>query len=459
MKKNFKTIIVALVIAAAVPSASLANSVPMYLNFHSKITDGGGNTLPDGASWFTFRLLEADGSIVFEERQELQVVSGGVSAAIGGGIDSKGAPSGGLPAEIFFPDGSKYLEVIPDDAPPLEKMEIVSSPYSIYSQTALGVVPKGINGDMIADGSIRKEHLDDELAAAVFPQGIPRGLLPDDTVFKDDLTEFKNTVQSGGGASSIGVEPRFVFSGSATVQGVLSDLDLAIKKRQEEISIARSDAAIQTSVEAAARATADQQLESKDAQLSSAIAGKVGKLGDEMSGAYLFKNNDGEIVAKIYPSKTLPHSTLFGHDPMGDPSRESGFISLYSDEQETLRLDGQIGLAKSAIVESEFVMAKKIEAENLPTAVAWANVLIRNTLDPCSVTAGRNILSNVECQRVNDYTLVTLHLDKTKLQSITAPYLVQAGGDGSFYCESMTDDSFVVRAPLFAGSFNVLVIK
>ncbi|MBI2974311.1 MAG: hypothetical protein HYY43_01800 [Deltaproteobacteria bacterium] len=99
---------------------------------------------------------------------------------------------------------------------------------------------------MLGKGIITKEHLNQELASAIFPDGVPKALLPSDTVYT-------NSIQSTSGAGKVGVTSDFIYSGSQTVQGVLKDFDIAVKKRQQESEWIKEDYGAQIGAEAAAR--------------------------------------------------------------------------------------------------------------------------------------------------------------------------------------------------------------
>lgn len=232
--------------------------IPLLFNFQGALADEGGNSLPDGLTSLTFRVLDSSGTLLYEEAQNVEVVKGGVSAIIGNGINpSSGSATGGVPADVFDPKGSVYLQVEAEGQKPYDAMEVVTAPYALWADTALKVVPGAITGEMISKGVITKEHLDEQLFSALFPNGFPKSLMPSDTVYSEDFTSFKDTIQSSAGASQVGVAKKFIYSGSGTVEGVLGDLDIAIKKRHEEVEFAKKDYGTQVGNEATARQNAD----------------------------------------------------------------------------------------------------------------------------------------------------------------------------------------------------------
>ena len=243
---------------ASVQLFAADRQLPLLFNYQGALIDDGGNPLPDGATGLKFQVLNSAGTVLYEELQDLEVAKGQVSAIVGNGLaPSSGAPTGGISADIFDPTDTLYLQVTAAGQKPYDLMQIVTVPYALWADTALSLPDGAITSAMIGKGVVTKEHLDAELFAAIFPNGIPKAMLPSDTVYTDDFQGFKNTIQSTYGASKVGVTTAFIYSGSQTVQGVLSDLDLAIKKRQEEVEFAKKDYGIKVGAEEAARKDAD----------------------------------------------------------------------------------------------------------------------------------------------------------------------------------------------------------
>lgn len=246
-------------------------SVPHFLNYQSLLYDDGGNLLPDGQADVTFKVTDAAGSVLFEEHQTVDVVRGAVSALVGNGLDSGGAPMGGIPASVLSPDSGRYLEVTVDGYPPEAGLEIVSVPYSIYAEKALAVADEGVTGAMLAKKSITIDHLADGLISDLATQMGTAGLIATRT----DLTNLQTTYRSTTGASTIGVTSGLVYSGSNNLQGVLQDLDRAVQHRQAGIDAVQdnitsetgarqvADTTLQTNInaEASARASGDTTLQ------------------------------------------------------------------------------------------------------------------------------------------------------------------------------------------------------
>ncbi|MBI2092230.1 MAG: hypothetical protein HYT75_04465 [Deltaproteobacteria bacterium] len=221
--------------------------IPPYFNYSGSLTDDGGNLLPDGTKNIRFKIVNSAGGTIFEETQDVEIIKGEISAIVGNGINpSTGAPSAGIPAASIEPGDTLFFQIEIDGEQIYDPMEIVSSPYAIWADTALRLPDGSITGAMLGKGIITKEHLNQELASAIFPDGVPKALLPSDTVYT-------NSIQSTSGAGKVGVTSDFIYSGSQTVQGVLKDFDIAVKKRQQESEWIKEDYGAQIGAEAAAR--------------------------------------------------------------------------------------------------------------------------------------------------------------------------------------------------------------
>lgn len=227
--------------------------VPLFFGYRAALVDEGGNLLADGPSDVKFQILESDGAALYEEEQTLDVVNGYVSAIVGNG-------QGGISPDVFDPQGARYLQVTVSGQRPYDPLQIVATPYAIWSEMALRMPDEAVTSGMIADGAIKKEHLNEELSSAIFPNGIPKDKLPSDTVYGE-------TLQSSYGAGEVGVATVFIYSGASTVQGVLKDFDIAIKKRQEEIEFTKKDYDAKINNEVAARQVSDAALQAQDAAL------------------------------------------------------------------------------------------------------------------------------------------------------------------------------------------------
>ncbi|MFH0800518.1 MAG: hypothetical protein V2A66_10125 [Pseudomonadota bacterium] len=282
--------IVSLVLALiAVMAGGVARAetkaVPNVLSFQSLLFDDGGNPIADGSVGITFRVKDAKDQVLYEEKQSLDAVRGGVSALVGNGLNAQGAPAGGIPSAVLDPAGSRYLEAQVDGFPATSPMEIASVPYAVYANQALSAAEGAIDSKAIADGSIGYADLNRDLIRQLSSE-ITGEKGAGGIVFKEGLRDPSS-------AATIGVKANLVYSASNDLQGALADLDRAIKRRDEKIdaeATARGgmDATLQSSVgsEATARSSMDATLQSSieseatarqqaEAQLQAAISSEA----------------------------------------------------------------------------------------------------------------------------------------------------------------------------------------
>lgn len=284
MKKLIAVILAAsfMLVAGVVHAAQ----VPRLINFQSVLYDDAGEAIPDGAADVTFSITDIDGNVLYREMQTLDVVRGMVSAMVGNGLTSSGAPTGGVPLDIFEADEGRYLDITVDGYQPQATMEIVAVPYALVAMKALSAAKHSIDGDAIMPGAITAEHFS-----------------------RDTLKELGGALVSSASlsvstaAESIGVRPGFSYSGSSNIQGVLTDLDRVVAQRSVQVD---------TNVDALQTAIADETSArtNSDTGLQSQIDGKVSKAGDTMSGNLVVKGMDvnththggGATGAYLYPS-------------------------------------------------------------------------------------------------------------------------------------------------------------
>lgn len=205
--------------------------VPHFLNYQSLLYDDGGNLIQDGESSLKFRIVGVSGDVFFEEQQKVNVVNGYVSALVGNGLDANGAPSGGVPVSIFTPGAQLFLEVTADNYPPEPMLEIVSVPYSIYSEKALTVADGSIGEAALKENIITREHLKDDLIAQLADEMDTANLVATTT----DLTNLQTSYSAPTGSANIGVASGLNYSTGDNVQVVVRDLDTAIANRQTEL--------------------------------------------------------------------------------------------------------------------------------------------------------------------------------------------------------------------------------
>ena len=121
-------------------------------------------------------------------------------------------------------------------------------------------------------------------------------MLPDDTVYSSDLKGFQDVMQGAEGASKVGVITGLVYSGSQTVHGVLTDLDLAIKGRQEEINTSKEDYTAKVDGEKSERISGDSVLQTNITNEENARIGAVNTLQS---------NINSETNARVEADTTL----------------------------------------------------------------------------------------------------------------------------------------------------------
>jgi|GEM_PF-3919553 len=226
--KFFLTVL--LMFACLVSRVWASEDIPAFLNYQGTLTDEGGNLLPDGNSSIKFQILDSIGGVLYEEIQDVEIVEGKVSAIIGNGLDLLSrVPMGGVPPSVFDPKEARYLGVEADGVKAYDPMEIVSTPYSVWSNFALGLADGALTSGMIGEKVVKVEHLSDELLQKF------TDMIADDAVSQTGFVEFKSTLQESSGAGMVGVIGEFNYSDSNTVQGVVSDLDAAVKNRKDEL--------------------------------------------------------------------------------------------------------------------------------------------------------------------------------------------------------------------------------
>ncbi len=224
MKKVCAVVLMTLCLFAT--GAAGAAQVPRLINYQSLVYDDGGLPVADGSSVVTFRITDIAGSVLYEEKQIVDVVHSVISAMVGNGLDPNGAPTGGIPLEIFESDGGRYLEVMVEGYEPQSPLEIVSVPYAFYAERAVGVADGSIDGKAIAKESITVEHLAQD---AMQDLG--------DALATDGGVVVWTTLQQISGASGVGVQSGMTYTSADNVQTALQDLDTAISHRDSRIDV------------------------------------------------------------------------------------------------------------------------------------------------------------------------------------------------------------------------------
>lgn len=220
--------IMAILLITATAAAS-DRTVPHILAFQSSLYDEGGNPIQDGASDIHLRIIDDAGNVLYEEYQNVDVIRGAVSVLIGNGLTIDGAPTGGVPGGIFDSNEARYLDLKIGDDAPIGPMEIASVPYAIISSVADGVSEGAIDSKAIADGGIQYEDLSDDLIDKLSSE-MTGGR---EIVFKDEI---ESMYRGPGSAAKIGVHQGLNYSGANDLQGVIVDMDQAIRHREERIA-------------------------------------------------------------------------------------------------------------------------------------------------------------------------------------------------------------------------------
>jgi hypothetical protein len=233
MKKvYFMTVFACLVLMIPRGGGAVSTDVPHFLNYQSLLYDDGGNLIPDGESNLKFRIIDVSGGVLFEEQQKVNVVNGYVSALVGNGLDVNGAPSGGVPVNIFTPGAQLFLEVSADNYPPEPMLEIVSVPYSIYAEKAMTVADGSIGEAALKQNIITREHLKDDLIAQLADEMDTANLVATTA----DLTNLQTSYSAPTGSANIGTAGGLNYSTGGNVEVVIHDLDTAIANRQAELT-------------------------------------------------------------------------------------------------------------------------------------------------------------------------------------------------------------------------------
>jgi len=417
------TILVFTALLLSTISSSAGTAVPHFLNYQSLLYDDGGNLLADQPAGMTFRITDAAGSVLYEERQTLDVVHGAVSALVGNGQDANNAPMGGIPASVLTPDGARYLEVTVDGYSPESGLEIVSVPYSVYAEKALSVADEAVTGAMLAKKIITMDHLADGLVDQLAGEMSARGALATRT----DLTNMQTTYRAASGAGNIGVNGGFVYSGNTNIQGVLQDLDRSIQKRQSEIEAHAGSASNVHGVTGNVVGTHDAQILSNKTLVAPNVSGGMTVTG-------------GNIIMNGNNITGLP-----------DPS-------LPSDAAKMSYVDNAVSAEASARNSQDNALDNRLlEIENKPKIRAWGTV---KCADPpvfngwnINVTRDALILFNIsfnESLPSAGYAVIITLQDYDYYQMQANPFAVL----------NKTQNGFQVRFPLekLPSAFDFIVV-
>lgn len=214
------TILVALVLSS---SLGVAGPLPPLIDFQSVLLDEGGNLLPSGTTAIQFQILDENHTPIYTETQSVDVVKGAAAALIGNGADAKGITTGGVPDDIFATGAPRYLQVQVEGHAAEDPMTIVPVPYAQWSQTCATVADGAVTPAALAKAAVGFESLAPDVVSRLAEE-----------MSKSQGVVTMQALSSSGGATQVGVDAKLINSGSTSVQGALQDIDLAVKKRQEE---------------------------------------------------------------------------------------------------------------------------------------------------------------------------------------------------------------------------------
>jgi len=292
---NMKMVLVLIAAVVFFGAAAEAGEIPDIMAFQSRIFDEGGNPVEDGPAEASFRIVDVDGNVIYEETQQVDIVRGLLSAIVGNGESPDGGRAGGIPFEMMSGSSPLYLDVEVGGYAPLGRMEIATVPFAGVAGTAYSVEPESIGSAEISDGSITMKDLSDSLIADLETGRIGNR----EILFKDELVSAYAFPEA---ASNIGVKRGLSYSSSSNLQGALEDIDLAVKARDERISREESVRTGEVSAlgaalssEVAARSAADSafqfSLKEEISQRKKDVSKRLIKSGDSMSGTLNMDDN------------------------------------------------------------------------------------------------------------------------------------------------------------------------
>lgn len=230
------TLMVLILVPPTQAQASIVN-VPNTLTAPVMLYDEGGNILEDGNYDITITLKDAIGISVYEEEQEVTVVSGVSAILIGQGYvpgTNHGSSAGGLSVAAFDVSGDISVEILVDgQSSPQQIATLSSQPYAFISEYAIGVASDAITTESIQDGTIISSDLDPSFLAELQTTAVVSA--SGSSVSDTDITLSDDTSLNN--------------SGATTVSGALEDLDGAIDTLRE-VDLNQSLATLSTEIDA-----------------------------------------------------------------------------------------------------------------------------------------------------------------------------------------------------------------
>jgi hypothetical protein len=156
MQFSRQLVLLAIVSLMAFSATHLAAQIPRTISYQGMLTDGTGNTLPDGNHSLSFTLYTQanGGTVLFTETQTVATTKGLFHAVIGA--------TSPIPGSVTF-DAPYFLGVAVDGGSELSpRTPFTATPYSLHAAVADGVAPgatgvvtsiNGLSGDVILEGS------------------------------------------------------------------------------------------------------------------------------------------------------------------------------------------------------------------------------------------------------------------------------------------------------------------
>lgn len=322
---------------------SVMPTVPMTFAFQSEVFDGGGNPIPDGAVTVRFSISNVAEEYLYEETQVVNVMRGILSAMVGSGVDLNGAPTGGIPLAAFI-SGPVFLLAEVEGYPALPLMEIGSAPYALVSQRALSVQDGVVTSVSVADGSLEITDVSEN-----FISSLAQKLGESESVMtKSGVEEMFREPSS---AEKIGVKKGFNYSASSNLQDTLADIDLAVRARDERISIETNE-----------RKSADQSLQA-------AVDSKMPISGGTITGDVVISGNLS--VQNSISEAKLPDHVHNGADGQGGTIFPS---AIWFDAG--IRLDGETVAVPAGYSQSQCKVTTSIAqyfgwVEGIDVACSW----------------------------------------------------------------------------------------
>jgi hypothetical protein len=249
-------------VALLIYTGSAAADLPKTINLQSVVYDQDGNVTEADFVEVSVQIVDESGNVYFQEdHYDVPVAQGAMNLIIG-------EASGGIPAAALDPTaGRRFVDVLIDGANPYDILPLSSVPYSIWADTAVGVVAGSIGSDSIQDGAIELKHL-----ATGFELGQMGGELADaqipTNIVRQETFDLHLNNAAAHQAPAISMNPAGAFAAQlgATVQIALETLysNYATEVANRQTAIANLNTQLTNSVN-----SLQSQITSNDGDISS----------------------------------------------------------------------------------------------------------------------------------------------------------------------------------------------